>query len=59
LPPSLDLFTSLYEDVNHDVDLLCNKFAKYETQKRLWAATAVALFGQQLARGGRGRRRGT
>jgi len=59
LPPSLDIFISLYEDVNYDVDFLCNKFAKYEMRLKLRAAKAgkaeaisegsVALFGQQPA----------
>jgi hypothetical protein len=28
LPPSLDPFVTLYEGTNHDVDFLCDKFAK-------------------------------
>jgi len=59
LPPSLDLFVTLYEDTNHDVDFLCDKFAKYEMRLKLRAAKSgkdeasgsgsVALFGQQPA----------
>jgi len=30
LPPSLDTFVTRYEDTNHDVDFLCDKFAEYE-----------------------------
>jgi hypothetical protein len=57
LPPSLDLFVALYEDSNHDVDFLCDKFVKYEMWLKLCAAksrkadaessSSVAMFGQQ------------
>jgi len=30
LPSSLDLFITLYEDNSYDVDLLCDRLAKYE-----------------------------
>jgi transposase InsO family protein len=57
LPPSLDLFVALYEDSNHDVDFLCDKFAKYENRLKLRAlktgkadvesSSSVAMFGQK------------
>ena len=59
LPPALDLFVTLYEDTNHDVDFLCGKFAKYEMRLKLRAAKSgkdeasgsgsVVTFGQQPA----------
>ena len=35
LPPSLDLFITLEEDNTYDVNLLCDKFAKYEMRQKL------------------------
>jgi hypothetical protein len=58
LPPSLDLFVTLYEDTNNDVDFLCDKFAKYEMRLKLRATKSgnteadtgsVAMFGQQTS----------
>ena len=64
---SLNLFITLYNDSTHDVDLLCNKFAKYEMCQKLWATKAgkaegtsdgnVALFSQQSANKGKGKRK--
>jgi hypothetical protein len=39
LAPSLDLFITLYDDSTYDIDLLCDKFAKYEMRHKLTAAT--------------------
>jgi gag-polypeptide of LTR copia-type len=38
LPPSLNLFITLYDDSTYDIDLLCGKFAKYEMWRKLAAA---------------------
>ena len=67
LPTSLDLFITLYDDSTYDVDLLCDKFAKYEMRQKLRATKAgkaegtsdgnVALFGQQSADKGKGKRK--
>ena len=56
LPSSLDLFITLYDDSTYDINLLCNKFAKYEMRCKLAAAKAgrtdassdgsLAMFGQ-------------
>ena len=35
--PALDLFITLYEDNTYDVNLLCDKFAKYERCQKLRA----------------------
>lgn len=40
LPESLDLFVILCEDSTHDVDLLCDKIARYEMRQKLRAATS-------------------
>ena len=60
LPPSLDLFVTLYEDNTFDVDLLCDKFSKYEMRQKLRVTKFgrgegssdgnIALFGQQSAK---------
>lgn len=52
-----DLFVALYEDPTHHVDLLCDKFAKYEMRQKLRASRfgnaeaaadgSVVLFCQQ------------
>ena len=59
LPTSLDLFIALYEDNTFDVDLLCDKFAKYKMRQKLRVTKSgkaegstdgnIALFGQQSA----------
>jgi hypothetical protein len=38
LPPALDLFITLHDDSTYDIDLLCDKFAKYEMRRKLAAA---------------------
>ena len=57
LPSSLDLLVTLYENPTHDVDLLCDKIAKYEMRLKLRAVKSgkaqaaegsVALSGQQM-----------
>ena len=63
LPPSLDLFVTLYEDNTFDVDLLCDKFSKYEMRQKLRVTKSgrgegssdgnIALFGQQSAEKGK------
>jgi len=40
LPSSLDLFVALYDDPTYDVDLLCDKLAKYEMRRKRRDATA-------------------
>jgi hypothetical protein len=57
LPPSLDLFITLYKDSNHDINFLCNKFMKYKIWLKLHAlktgkadvesSSAVAMFSQK------------
>jgi hypothetical protein len=57
LPPSSDLFVTLYDDTTSDVGFLCDKFAKYEMRRKLSAAKSgkgdtssgdsLALSGQQ------------
>lgn len=56
LPSSLDLLVTLYDNPTHDVDLLCDKIAKYEMRLKLRAMKSrkaqaaegpAALFGQQ------------
>jgi len=59
LPSSLDLFITLYEDNSYDVDLLCDRFAKYEMRRKLADAKdgkaggtldgSPALFGQSAS----------
>ena len=59
LPTALDLSIALYEDSTYDVDLLYDKFAKYETRRKLADLVAgkaekttddsLALFGQQAS----------
>jgi len=64
LPSSLDLLT-LYDDSTYDVDLLCDKSAKYKMRRRLADAKAdnaegasdgsLALFGQQASSSSKGK----
>ena len=59
LPSSLDLFITLYDDPAYDVDLLCDKSAKYEMRHKLADTKAgkaegtsdgpLALFDQQAS----------
>jgi len=59
LPSSLNLFITLYDNSTYDVDLLCDKIAKYEMWRRLADTKAgkaegssdgsLALFGQQAS----------
>ena len=55
----LDLFIALYEDSTYDIDLPCDKFAKYEMWHKLAGLVvgkantttddSLALFGQQAS----------
>jgi gag-polypeptide of LTR copia-type len=38
LPPSLNLFITLYDDSTYDIGLLCDKFSKYKMRRKLAAA---------------------
>ena len=56
LPTSLNLFITLYEDPTYDVDILCDRFTKYEMQRKVAATrdsradttsdATLALYGQ-------------
>ena len=48
LPSSLDLFITLYEDNSYNVDLLCDRFAKYEIGGSLQMPRMVRPGGHQM-----------
>lgn len=65
LPASLDIFVTFYDDKSHDIDLLCDRFSRYEMRQQLAAAKAgdtsegsVALFGKQQESGGKAKKSG-
>src|SRR5258706_14038397 len=69
LPPLLDTFIMFYDDATFDVDLLCQRFVKWEARRELrgdkfdkiegtLTGGSVALFGQQSTTAKKGEQKG-